>query len=124
MLGTVVLLLLCALAAMAGIPLILKLVPPNDYFGVCTENTRTRKNVWYQVNRFGGWALFAASIGTVFAVLLWNNTLLRPFWTQLLFFVLLVAVATVATLVYERHVVEARNRRRAMRGTEERATGS
>lgn len=116
MLGTVVLLLLCALTAIAGIPLILKLVPPNDYFGVRTESTLSRKNVWYEVNRFGGWALVAASLGTAFAVMLWANTLLRAFWCQLLFFVLLVAIAVGATLLYERRVVEMRNRRRAARG--------
>ena len=104
MLSTVVLLLLCAITAIAGIPLILKLVPPNEVFGVRTERALSHKEVWYAVNWFGGWALVAAAAFTILAILIWSNTLLRPFWLQFVVFVMPLAIAIGATLWYERQV--------------------
>jgi uncharacterized membrane protein len=104
MLGTVVLLLVCALTALAAVPLILKLVPPNDIYGIRTQRARSRAEVWYEVNRFGGYALVAAAAITILAVLIWSNTLLRAFWSQFLLFLVLVAIAVGATLWYERRI--------------------
>ncbi len=115
MLATVVLLLLCSLTAIAGIALILKLVPPNEVFGFHTERTLAHKKAWYRVNRFAGYALVIASLVTVLAVVLWSNTVLRPFWRQLLVFVLLIAMAFGATLWYERDLWQRRRSARAQR---------
>lgn len=113
MLSTILLLVLCALTAIAGVPLILKLVPPNDVFGVHTEKALSRKEVWYEVNRFGGWALVAAAAITIVSLVIWANTLLRPLWRQFVVFVVPLAVAIGATLWYERQVdLHGKRRRR------------
>jgi uncharacterized membrane protein len=119
MLPTVVLLLLCALTAIAGVPLILKLVPPNAIYGVRTEKALSREDVWYEVNRFGGWSLVGAAAGTVLALIIWSGTLLRPFWLQLAVFVLALGVAVGATLWYERRAGQRRTppRRRSRKSS-------
>ena len=104
MLGTIVLLLLCALTAIAGVPLILKLIPPNPVYGVPTKRALSRADLWYEVNRFAGWALVAAAAATVLALALWSGTLLRPFWRQLLVFLILVGIAVGTTLWHERRL--------------------
>ena len=117
MLGTVALLLLSALTALAGIPLILKLVPRNEIYGVRTLHTLSREKTWYKVNRFAGYALVGAAALMVLALTLWANTLLRPFWLQLALFVLLLAVAVGATFAYERHVARDRKQRKLRQPT-------
>lgn len=112
MLSTILLLVMCALTAIAGIPLILKLVPRNEVYGVRTERALSRDEIWYEVNRFGGWALVAAAAVTVVALVAWANTLLRPVWLQLAVFVLPLTAAIVATLWYERQVDKHGKRRR------------
>jgi len=114
MLSTVVLLLLSALTVLAGIPLILKLIPRNEFYGVRTEKALSRDDVWYEVNRFCGWALVIAATCTLMAILFWANTLLRPVWRQLLMFIVPLCIAVGATLWYERNVekyLKARPRR-------------
>jgi uncharacterized membrane protein len=104
MLSTIVLLLLCALIAIAGAALILKLIPPNEIFGVRTERALAREDVWYEVNWFGGWALVAAAGVAALAIMVYSGTWLRPFWRQLLTFVVVMGVAVGTTLWYEREV--------------------
>ncbi|HZZ90922.1 MAG TPA: SdpI family protein [Usitatibacter sp.] len=104
MLATVVLLLLCALTAIAGVPLILRLIPPNDYYGISTDRTRSRAHIWYEVNRIAGWSLVIAAALTGLALMIWTGTLLRPFWRQLLTYVFLVGVAVGTSFWYEREV--------------------
>lgn len=113
MLGTVALLLLSALTAMAGIPLILKLVPPNEIYGVRTQRALSRKETWYEVNRFAGYAMVAVAACMVLALGLWSNTLLRPVWAQFGLFAVLVAVAIGSVLLYERQAGTKRKRKRA-----------
>lgn len=44
-----------------SIPLILGLVPPNRGYGIRTPKTLSGPQLWYNANRFGGWALLASS---------------------------------------------------------------
>jgi uncharacterized membrane protein len=104
MLGTVVLLLICALTAITGLALILKLVPPNDIFGVRTERALAREDHWYEVNWFAGCALVAAAGVTALTVMIYSSTLLRSFWLQLLAFLVIAGIAVGASLWYERQV--------------------
>jgi len=104
MLSTVILLLLCLLTAVAGVPLILRLIPPNDHYGVVTERARSRAELWYEVNRFAGWAAVAVAAIMVLALLIWSGTLLRPFWRQLATFIVLLGIGVGASLWYEREV--------------------
>ncbi len=60
----------CAIIAVASIPLMLNVVPPNRIYGFRTQQTLTNRELWFRANRFAGCALFIAS-GTsavVFAV--------------------------------------------------------
>lgn len=45
-----------------SIPLILGIVPPNPIYGVRTPMTMNDPQLWYGVNRYGGWAILLSSI--------------------------------------------------------------
>jgi uncharacterized membrane protein len=46
-----------------SVPLVLKLVPPNRFYGVRTVDTLANREVWFRANRFAGLLLlFAAGI--------------------------------------------------------------
>jgi hypothetical protein len=47
---------------LVALPLILGLIPPNRIYGVRTVETMADKSLWYQVNRYGGWALVVSSL--------------------------------------------------------------
>ncbi len=50
------------LILVAALPLILALIPPNRFYGVRTPETLDDPQLWYQVNRYGGWALLVSSL--------------------------------------------------------------
>ena len=50
-----------AIVAVAAIPLILQVVPPNRLYGVRTRRTLANREVWFRVNRFAGWAMLVAT---------------------------------------------------------------
>ena len=49
------------LIALLSVPLILRLVPPNRFYGVRTRKTLADDRIWYPANRLGGWLLLASS---------------------------------------------------------------
>jgi uncharacterized membrane protein len=51
----------CAIIAVASIPLMLNLVPPNGVYGFRTQATLGNRELWFRANRFAGCALFIAS---------------------------------------------------------------
>ena len=55
-------LVLCAIIAVASIPLMLKVVPPNSFYGFRTQRTLANRELWFRANQFAGWALFIASV--------------------------------------------------------------
>lgn len=114
MLGTVALLLLSAVVALAGIPLIVKLVPPNEIYGVRTQRTLSRRDFWYEVNRFAGYAMLAVAVCMVLALTLWSNTLLRPVWLQFATFFVLIALAIAGIALFERQAGTKKKRKRAV----------
>jgi hypothetical protein len=61
----------CALLAIISVPLILKVVPPNNVYGFRTNLTLSSPGIWYPANSFLGWALLAAAMisGTALLVL-------------------------------------------------------
>jgi uncharacterized membrane protein len=94
----------CAIIAVASIPLIFNLVPPNRFYGVRTRQTLASRELWFRANRFAGRALLIAA-GTsaiVFAA--------RPEYASgrslAGFFVLVapLAIALLATFAYVRRV--------------------
>jgi uncharacterized membrane protein len=48
------------LLLVAGLPLVLGMVPPNRLYGFRTRKTLSDDGVWYRVNRFAGWAAMLA----------------------------------------------------------------
>lgn len=55
-----------------AIPLILKKIPPNMYYGVRTEKTCKPGNeeIWYKANKYGGWQFLIAGFIFTFCIVL------------------------------------------------------
>jgi len=58
------------LLLVSGIPLALKLVPPNRFYGFRTSTTFSSLDAWYQINFATGLALIAAGLVGLLSVLL------------------------------------------------------
>ena len=102
MLVTISLLVACVIVAVAAVPLMLRLVPPNPVYGLRTERTTTQAAAWFDVNAYVGRALLVATGVAASLIMVYQGTWLRPAWSQLLVFVLAMASAVVAAVVYER----------------------
>ena len=102
MLVTISLLVACVIVAAAAVPLMLRLIPPNPMYGLRTERTVTQSAAWFDVNAYVGRALLVAMAVAALLIMLYQGTWLRSGWAQLAVFVLAIAGAIVATLVYER----------------------
>ena len=55
-------LIACAIIAAISIPLILRAVPPNPWYGFRTKATLADRELWYRANYFAGWAFLAAAL--------------------------------------------------------------
>jgi len=99
---TIVLLLACAIVATLGIPLMLKLVPQNPYYGYPARNRASKPDHWVTVNQFAGRALVGAAAFTALILMVYNGTWLRGGWSQLFAFLIPLAAAVGATVWYER----------------------
>lgn len=102
MYATLFVLIVCVLVAVLGVPLGLKLIPPNPIYGVRTRRTLSDESAWFEVNRVGGWALVGAAGLTAVIVMGYQGTWLRPWWSQWLVLLVLVGGAVGATLAFER----------------------
>ena len=98
----IVLLLACALVATAGVPLMLKLVPPNPYYGYPARRLASKPEHWVKVNQFAGRALVGAAAFAALILMFYNGTWLRSGWAQLFAFLIPLAAAVGATVWYER----------------------
>ena len=100
--STTAALALCAALAVIAVPLALRLVGPNRFYGFRTRATLSDRELWYSANAFAGWALLLAAF--VSAALVW----LRPSWfdfgvfTNLAAFVVPSIAAMVASFLYVR----------------------
>ena len=56
--------LVCTLLAAISIPLILRKVPPNRWYGIRLASTLADTEVWYRVNRLGGWLILIAALSS------------------------------------------------------------
>lgn len=99
---TIVLLLACVIVATAGVPLMLKLIPQNPYYGYPARSIKSRPHHWVQVNVFAGRALAVAAGFSAFILMFYNATWLRSGWAQLFAFLIPLAVAVGATVWFER----------------------
>lgn len=102
MLVTISLLVACVIIAAAAVPLMLRLIPQNPIYGVRTERTLTQASAWFEVNAFGGRALLIAAGVAALLIMVYQGTLLRSGWAQLLVFLFAIGAAVTATFVFER----------------------
>ena len=51
----------CGIIAVASIPIMLNLVPPNRLYGFRTRQTLANRELWFRANRFAGFACFIGS---------------------------------------------------------------
>ena len=94
----------CGIIAVASVPLMLKVVPPNRAYGFRTQQTLADRELWFRANRFAGCALFIAA-GASAAVFAINPEYSsgRSF-TGLLVFVVPLVTALAASFAYVRRV--------------------
>jgi uncharacterized membrane protein len=68
--ATTLLLAACVVIALLSVPLILKVVPPNRWYGIRTARTLSNHELWFCANRFAGWAFLAAASVSAAALVL------------------------------------------------------
>jgi uncharacterized membrane protein len=100
----------CAIIAVASIPLMLSVVPPNSFYGFRTQQTLANRELWFRANRFAGCALFIASVtsAVIFAA--------HPEYASgrsaigLIVFLVPLVAAVVASFAYVRRIGSGGNR--------------
>ena len=103
---TIVILIACAVVAIAGAPLLAKVVPPNAYYGVPTRRMNEKPDVWIRVNQVAGGALVGAAFFTALLLMFYNGTWLRSGWAQILLFIFALVAAVAGTLWYARNDIQ------------------
>lgn len=103
-------LLVCILMGVTAVPLALRLVPPNAFYGFRTSFTRGNREGWYAVNAATGWAMLLGSIVSA-GILMWEPyPASQPWWPAVVVLVP-VALALLAGLVALRQARESAARR-------------
>ena len=100
MLSTIFFLILLALVGIAGIPLMMGIVPQNPYFGWPTRSSSSKPELWKRVNMFFGRAAVVAAALAAILIMVYNGTWLRSGWAQLFVVVLALGGAAGATFWY------------------------
>jgi len=90
MLSTIFFLIVLSLVGIAGVPLMMGIVPPNPYYGWPTRRSSSKPELWKQVNMFFGRAVVVAAALAAIIIMVYNGTWMRSGWAQL-FVVLLAA---------------------------------
>jgi hypothetical protein len=104
MLTTIFLLILLALVGLAGIPLMLGIVPPNPYYGWPARRSASKPELWKQVNMFLGRAVVVAAALAALLIMAYNGTWLKSGFLQLFVVLIAVGAAAGATFWYERKI--------------------
>lgn len=85
----------CAVIAAISVPLILRKIPPNRFYGFRTPRTLADRTLWFRVNCFAGWAfLLASAVGAVLLIAFPSPNLAA------LQFIIPIAIALFASLGY------------------------
>lgn len=50
-----------------SVPLLLRRVPPNLWYGIRTRETVTNSDIWYEANAYGGWRMLWVGIAIIIA---------------------------------------------------------
>lgn len=102
MLSVVFFLIAYAIIALVCVPLAMRMIPPNPVYGIRTKRTAADPALWYNVNAVGAQLLLVACGVGAIILMMYQGTLLRSFWAQLLVFVVFVGGAVGGTLYFER----------------------
>ena len=104
MLMTILLLIVLFVVGLAAVPLMIGIVPPNPYYAWPTGPSPAKAKAWMQVNRFAGRVLVGAALIAAAALMVYNGTLLRSGFLQLVFVLVVLAIAVGAILYYTRRI--------------------
>jgi len=91
-----------AVLGLLALPLLLRWIPPNHFFGMRTATTLSRRDIWYSANAFAGGALLVASLVSMAAFALTPGRWLASAWAANSVFLVPFAVAIVASYVHLR----------------------
>ena len=90
----------CAIIALVSVPLIMRWVPPNAWYGFRTATTLSSADIWYRTNTFAGWALLAAALTTVAVAWFVPGRLWLTWWFPAVALLGPLAIAVVVAFVY------------------------
>ena len=90
----------CAIIAVASLPLLLKVVPPNRFYGFRTRRTLADRELWFRANRFAGGAFFLAAAASALVFMLQPQYASGRSLAGLAIFVVPLVVAVAACAVY------------------------
>ncbi|MGZ5037979.1 MAG: SdpI family protein [Usitatibacter sp.] len=99
---------LCLFTALISVPLALRLVPPNPFYGFKTSYTRSHPSVWYDANAFVGRGMLFVSLLSAALLACYPG---REVWTEVVIVTIPLFAVTIAGLVYVRHLRETLERR-------------
>ena len=102
MLSVVFFLILYAVIGLAAIPLAMRLVPPNNYFGLRTPRTMDSTSHWYVVHAVGGQLLLVCCGLAAIILMMYQGTYLKSFWAQLALFLFFIGAGVAGTLYFEK----------------------
>jgi hypothetical protein len=95
----------CALIALIAVPLVLRKVGPNRWYGLRTAATLADRALWYDANAWAGWALLCA-VGVIALGVGWMPPAWRlRRWPLLVVFVVPLAIAVSTSLLRARRGV-------------------
>lgn len=98
--ATISFLVPCAIIALACIPLMLNVVPPNRLYGFRTQQTLASRELWFRANRFGGCALFVAAGASAALFVVEPEYASGRSFVGLIIFVVPLVIAVVVSFVY------------------------
>ena len=94
----------CVIIAVASIPIMLNLVPPNRLYGFRTRQTLADRELWFRANHFAGFACFIASAVSAFIFLARPEYASARSPAGVVVFLVPLVIALVASSAYVRRV--------------------
>ena len=91
-----------ALIGALAVPLLLRWIPPNRFYGMRTQTTLSRPDVWYSANAFAGGAVLIASLVSMAASALSPADWFARPWAANSLFLVPLAVAVIASYIHLR----------------------
>jgi uncharacterized membrane protein len=94
----------CGIIAVASIPLVLSVVPPNRVYGFRTRQTLANRELWFRGNRFAGCAFLLASAVSAGIFAVHSEYASGRSLTGLVVFVVPLVLAVAASFAYVRRL--------------------